>query len=460
MNLFLVQSKLRNIQIRIISPQFNSRLKLSFFPETVLFDKSINSVTCIISLKSKIVQIVTVNLSTGQFIIHKQKNRLDDINSFIDFIDCQIVPNLFKKIHIFFKKINFLKRTVNKMVEKLYFNNKSIKNIILNEIETDYFIIKKISEWPSVNKSMVSTSEYFNLIFNNSLTERILAYMTPLTGPTYVKEINSQNIVKEYIPTSQKLVLSLLYKSGVYRHHLSDKIISYLTVVAGQRFDSRSSALAIKKFIEMYNINMEEYENEEYKSFNDFFIRKLKKGTRRVEKANKITSPADCRILTTLKDKINIKGKFFEVDELLRRKIEHKNICICRLAPQDYHRFHSPLPCSVVSIYHIQGKYHSVNPITKYNKVLDENVRSVIELRTKRGMMYYVAVGAALVGSIVLNIKSGDKLNQMEEMGYFRFGGSCIVLISEFEWQFKDELCVNSCSGIETLVSVGNSLEE
>lgn len=466
MNLFLINSKVRNCQVKIVSLEFNARIKIASFPETFLLDESLTSVTCIIAQKSSIIQIVDIDLVDGKVTTHSNVQRQDDINTLLDFIDSKLAPNFLKRFHILFKKSNLLKRFILKIAEYACLKRmslscpKDVPNLHALEVSTEYFEFKKVAAWPSANCLMAKTSEYFNLVLKRSLTNRLLAYVTPLGGPVYVKELNTHRIIKEYIPAPQKLVLNLLYRSGIYRSFITSKIMQYLTVAAGKQFDSRASVQSIKQFIRVYKINMDEYEKCEFASFNDFFSRKLKADVRSVEVPGRVSAPADCRLLGNVDGKlVGIKGRLFAVEELLKREVHFENVCICRLAPQDYHRFHAPLPCEVVEVYHIQGSYHSVNPISRFNKVLDENVRSVIVLETSRGIIYYVAIGATLVGSIILSVKAGDRLNQMDEIGYFKFGGSCIVLIADFKWELREEIGGNSLSGIETLVRVGNSLE-
>jgi phosphatidylserine decarboxylase len=62
-----------------------------------------------------------------------------------------------------------------------------------------------------------------------------------------------------------------------------------------------------------------------------------------------------------------------------------------------------------------------------------------------------------MVGSIQITVKEGDDIKRGQELGYFAFGGSTIVLLFEkgvpIEWD-KD-LLINGRASLETLVRVG-----
>ena len=77
--------------------------------------------------------------------------------------------------------------------------------------------------------------------------------------------------------------LSFLYntKAGriILKPIVKSKMISSLT---GRFLDLKISKILIKPFIKKHNINMDDYENKNYESFNDFFIRKVKKGRHQI----------------------------------------------------------------------------------------------------------------------------------------------------------------------------------
>jgi phosphatidylserine decarboxylase len=109
-----------------------------------------------------------------------------------------------------------------------------------------------------------------------------------------------------------------------------------------------------------------------YKTFNEFFFRKLKPGARAIdapEESIRIVSPADSRSVMYPVSEVTtywIKGREFTVgtliqdDELAKH---YSHIAIFRLAPQDYHRFHSPVDATVGSAKEIVGNLYTVNPM-------------------------------------------------------------------------------------------------
>lgn len=89
---------------------------------------------------------------------------------------------------------------------------------------------------------------------------------------------------------------------------------------------------------------------DHFKTFNEFFYRKLKPGARPCEYPEDptvVVSPADCRMMAfqTIEQatKIWIKGMDFTVAKLLddpayAQCFDGGSLAVFRLAPQDYHR--------------------------------------------------------------------------------------------------------------------------
>ena len=105
------------------------------------------------------------------------------------------------------------------------------------------------------------------------------------------------------------------------------------------------------------------------------FPRKLKPDARPVETPqdpNRLVSGADCRLMafetTSEATKLWIKGREFTVARLLGDAYKDQAeryvggaLVIFRLAPQDYHRFHSPVDGTIGPMTYISGEYYTVN---------------------------------------------------------------------------------------------------
>jgi phosphatidylserine decarboxylase len=256
----------------------------------------------------------------------------------------------------------------------------------------------------------------------------------------------------------------------------------------GQIYDSPESRSHIPSFIHTYNIDTSELlyppESPAYKNFNDFFYRKLKPGARPVQNPDhEFCSVADCRLVVypAVHDAQTfwIKGDEFTVPALLGlhksdplcKALEGGSLASFRLAPSDYHRFHSLADATVVGKPRdIPGQYFTVNPQAVNEKdldVLSSNKRSVLLLNhdVTNKKIAFVAVGALLVGSIQWTVSAGSKVRRGDELGFFAYGGSTVVAILEpgiVEWD--SDLVANSSPpkrgqlGIETMMKVGWSI--
>ena len=86
--------------------------------------------------------------------------------------------------------------------------------------------------------------------------------------------------------------------------------------------------------------------------------------------------------------------------------------------------------------------------------VYGENIRVVIPIDSvQHGRVMVICVGAMMVGSTVITRKPGEEVKRAEELGYFKFGGSTILLLfEEGKMKFDDDLTDNSNGALETLV--------
>jgi phosphatidylserine decarboxylase len=229
----------------------------------------------------------------------------------------------------------------------------------------------------------------------------------------------------------------------------------------------------IKAFIERYGIDTAELERppSSFRSFNDFFIRKLKAEARPIDRTPEhLISVADARLLAyeiQCDAVFPVKGQSFSLPDLLRDErlaADYTNgLClIFRLAPVDYHRFGYVDDGTQTPVRVINGFYRSVHPfaIRTLKAIFTENQREVCILHTANfGPVVQVDVGATGVGRIVQHQRQGGPCQRGAEKGYFEFGGSTIILLFKAgSARTDDDIAAASAKGIETLVRYGESI--
>ncbi len=238
----------------------------------------------------------------------------------------------------------------------------------------------------------------------------------------------------------------------------------------GKQMDKPSSAEKIKPFIKEFGIDMSEVADTNFKTFNDFFTRKLKPSARPIDTSIiAVISPADGKVLAyqnISRSDFIIKGVRFNVydflqDSSLAKQFENAAMYIIRLCPTDYHRFHFPLSAEVLYHKKINGVYYSVSPIALREKVklMTQNKREYTVMRNRfAGKFIMAEVGATMVGTIIQTYK--DKVVcKGEEKGMFKFGGSTVVLLFRKGTVTIDkDLIDNTKSGYETAVKMGEHI--
>ncbi|ARE89261.1 Phosphatidylserine decarboxylase proenzyme [Clostridium formicaceticum] len=249
----------------------------------------------------------------------------------------------------------------------------------------------------------------------------------------------------------------------------------FLSVIYGKMQDLPISRRKIASFIKELDIDMQEAENEDpssYKNFNEFFIRRLKKEARPICMDEKVfVSPADGRVMAYenihRKRVLQIKGQEYCLEELLQNKglaAEYQGgACITvRLSPADYHRFHFPDEGVPEHATKIAGGYYSVNPIAlrKITSLYCQNKREFTVFDSYNfGRVLMVEVGATFVGSIIQTFHPRQTVKKGEEKGYFKFGGSTVILfLQPNRIKIDRDLIENTQQGIETKVHVGEKI--
>ncbi|KFX88241.1 hypothetical protein V490_07758 [Pseudogymnoascus sp. VKM F-3557] len=289
------------------------------------------------------------------------------------------------------------------------------------------------------------------------------------------------HINEERMSIYVRLGIRLLYK-GLKSRDMEKKrirkLLRGLSIKQGVKYDDPASKNEIPKFIAFHQLDMSEvlYPVEDFKNFNQFFYRELKPNARPCSAPDNpriIVSPADCRSVVfnqmDTATKIWVKGREFSIKRLLGNaypedveRYTNGALGIFRLAPQDYHRFHIPVDGVMGTPKTIEGEYYTVNPmaIRSALDVYGENVRVVVPIDSvAHGRVMVICVGAMMVGSTVITRKKGETVKRAEELGYFKFGGSTLLVLFEpGAMRFDDDLVDNSNGALETLVRVGMSI--
>lgn len=234
------------------------------------------------------------------------------------------------------------------------------------------------------------------------------------------------------------------------------------------------TAAKIRPFIESHGIDPSEFADpvDQFRSFNDFFIRKLKPEFRPIAEGDRTAiMPADGRYLfypeISEAQLFDIKGQRLDLrlllqDEALAAEYAHASLVLARLCPSDYHRFHFPIACTPTASRLLNGPLYSVNPIAlrKNLAIIMQNKRKLTVLAsTQFGRVLFIEVGATNVGSIHETYAPGVPTKKGDEKGFFAFGGSALlILFPPGTIQFDDDLLAATQAGLEIRCLFGQSM--
>ncbi|MBE6927809.1 MAG: phosphatidylserine decarboxylase [Ruminococcaceae bacterium] len=230
---------------------------------------------------------------------------------------------------------------------------------------------------------------------------------------------------------------------------------------------SRFSKKKVQKFMKQYGITTDDCVKSEFSCFDDFFTRQ-RKPEPILTAENELAAIADSKLLALPIDErsvFSIKGVPYTTAELLENEALAKEfdggMClIFRLAPTDYHRYAYADDAEQSPSVKIPGVLHTVNPIAGTMKVFRRNTRQYNLLRTKHfGTMLQMEVGALLVGRICNHNDKRSSVKKLEEKGFFRYGGSTVILLAQKERVRIDaDILEHSAKGIETKVRLGDRI--
>ncbi len=213
---------------------------------------------------------------------------------------------------------------------------------------------------------------------------------------------------------------------------------------------------SIHLFSMIYKINVQEAEKDlkDYKSINEFFVRRLKSELRPIK--DSFIHPVDAKVvgIGSIREGLlyQVKNKSYTLEELLGE--EQVDSCFdggtyvsYYLSPHDYHRVHCPCQLKLNSISYIPGSLFPVNDlfVNSIDKLYVKNKRVIFNLKSDLGRVVVVMIGALNVGrievchartefsiqlsqSIKFDFSQPVEVSCGSELGVFHFGSSVVVL--------------------------------
>jgi len=238
----------------------------------------------------------------------------------------------------------------------------------------------------------------------------------------------------------------------------------------GWRMNRPASQSKVQPFIQNYGVDVDEFADpvDSYRSFNEFFYRKLKPAARPIaEGGNVAVFPADGRHLAiqdlNATDQFYIKGQRFDLEKFLgdaelAQEFEGGSVLISRLCPVDYHRYHFPISGEAGEVEILDGSLRSVSPLALRRQlaILWENRRARTLVDSPEfGKVVVMEVGATCVGGMHSTFSSGS-VQKGDDKGYFSFGGSCVTTVfKKGAIQFDDDLNEHAANGHEVYAKMG-----
>ena len=275
-------------------------------------------------------------------------------------------------------------------------------------------------------------------------------------------------------PMSSILLLTMGSPQGfaAYRRTKINKMFGEMLKAYKSFLDSPKSRYVLNKgpkgwfskaALKKINMSLYQYEPKKpyfgFKSWNDFFTRRLKPGARPIKEPNNnevINSACDSTVYRIQNDvkqnaKFWIKSQPYSLNAMLDGNQKYisrfEGGCVYQafLNPFNYHRWHCPINGTIEKAYVKQGLYFTQDNAMKEDYTdqdLSEGYLTNVETRAliyikadnpKIGTVCVMPVGMVEISScnINKNIKRGKKVKKGDELGYFAYGGSTHCLIFE-----------------------------
>lgn len=223
-------------------------------------------------------------------------------------------------------------------------------------------------------------------------------------------------------------------------------------------------------FISYYRVDLSEAEEKNYKAyktFNDFFTRKLCPQKRAYQLSRtKVLIPVDGTLnqfgTVQAGSLLQAKSRQYTLAALLADKESAKlfkkaHYATFYLAPHNYHRVHMPIDGYLKKMVYVPGRLFSVNEqtVSGINDIFAKNERLICYFSTTMGDMVLILVGALIVAAINTvwhgNVTPHEKrqittfsyadaplyFKQGQEIGHFELGSTVIFLLASSQFVFS-----------------------
>ena len=268
------------------------------------------------------------------------------------------------------------------------------------------------------------------------------------------------SLVPEWMPSNIIQLLSFIDKQKISQVISQSKndlhLRRNLSKLAGFLYQDRISQQKILSFINIYAINMSKYRIDPWNNLNEFLYRNLLHKPE-FKNDNMLYSPVEGLFKKITEENFYVKGNYFDFVSLIQKKTHFNHPILFRMSPSDYHRVHCPYNLKLIDIKHIPGDLYSIRPNTIVeNNSLIKNERCVLTFTDKDDYkVYMILVGAIFIGSVHIHKeKMNTWINSGEEIGYFKFGGSSVILLIEKDLDYK----IKTLDNFETKVEFGTPI--
>ena len=262
---------------------------------------------------------------------------------------------------------------------------------------------------------------------------------------------------QEYASSWERVKAAIFH---LFPHHFLSRCTYWITRQRGFWVAS-----LIRSFIKFFKVDLSDAEIDQvegYTTFNQFFTRNLKDGTRPINRDNDvISSPCDGRIsqfgAIDNRQMIQAKGKHYSLNDIFTSACSHAEKFIdgqfmtIYLSPRDYHRVHMACDARLLEMVYVPGRLFSVAPYAPkaIEKVFAKNERVVSIFEVDGGYMAATMVGAVNVAAIDMawhgmvtpphmnlaaryDYQNEDiTLKKGDEMGTFNMGSTVVLCFSK-----------------------------